>query len=112
MALLISVWALVTPSGMGKLFLVRVSPGLAAAFLAWHLAAYIATAVSANLSVPDLLQSMGVYAFDSPPPVFLPLAAQAAMAVVLGGLSRSRLRHRGMQRCSPLRLGIDVILAD
>ena len=56
MALLISVWALVTPSGMGKHFLVRVSPGLAAAFLVWHLAAYVATAVSANVAIPGLLQ--------------------------------------------------------
>jgi len=54
--LLISVWALVTPSGMGKLFLVRVSPGLAGAFLAWHMLAYVATAISANLAIPGLLQ--------------------------------------------------------
>ena len=45
------------------------------------------------------LQTIGLYAFDSPPPVFLPLAAQAAMAIILGGLAKSRLLHRGMQRC-------------
>jgi len=96
--LLISVWALVTPSGMGKFFLVKASPGLTAAFVVWHLLAYVATAVSANLGIPGILQSIGIYAFDTPPPVFLPLLAQAAMVVILGGLSRSRLRHRGMQR--------------
>jgi hypothetical protein len=99
--LLISVWALVTPSGMGKHFLVKVSLGLTAAFVVWHLLAYMATAVSANVAFPSILQSIGIYAFDSPPPVFLPLLAQAAMVVILGGLSRSRLRHHGMQRCTP-----------
>ena len=76
MTLLISVWALVTPAGMGKRFLVSTSPALTALFMGWHLLAYTATALSAVAKVPDLLQSVGIYAFDSPPPVFLPLSAR------------------------------------
>ena len=99
--LLISVWALVTPSGMGKRFLVSTSPALTALFMGWHLLAYTATALSAVAKVPDLVQSVGIYAFDSPPPVFLPLSAQAAMVVILGGLSRSRRDHHSLQRWAP-----------
>ena len=92
--LLISVWALVTPRGMGKMFLVRMSLPLTGGFILWHLLAYTATAISGTVQIPELLQSIGVYAFDSPPPVALPLAAQAVMVVILGGLTRSRLLHQ------------------
>ena len=92
--LLIGVWALVTPRGLGKQFLVRMSLPLTAGFMVWHLAAYTTTAVSANERIPALVQSIGVYAFNSPPPVFLPLLAQAFMILILGGLSRTRREKR------------------
>lgn len=89
--LLIGVWALVSPRGAGSHLLSNLAPVLAAFFLVWSFAAYLATALGANLAIPDLLQSVGIYCFRSPPPVFLPLAAQTLMTVVLGGLARSRI---------------------
>lgn len=97
--LLISVWALVTPRGMGKQFLVSMSLPLTGAFIFWHLAAYTATAISELVSIPKMLQSIGVYAFASPPPVALPLLAQAAMVVILGGLTRTRRLKGAQHRC-------------
>ena len=96
--LLISVWALVTPRGMGKLFLVKMSLPLTGGFIIWHLLAYTATAISGIVDIPLLMQSIGIYAFASPPPVFLPLLAQAAMVVILGGLTRTRLLHHAKHR--------------
>lgn len=96
--LLISVWALVTPRGMGKLFLVKMSLPLTGGFIIWHLLAYTATAISGSVDIPLLMQSIGIYAFASPPPVFLPLLAQAAMVVILGGLTRTRLLHHAKHR--------------
>ena len=96
--LLISVWALVSPKGMGKQFLVKMSLPLTAGFVMWLLLAYLATALSAVVQIPPLMQSIGVYAFAYPPPTFLPLAAQAAMVIILGGLARMRrLCKRQMQ---------------
>ena len=37
---------------------------------------------------PATACSVGVFAFDSPPPLFLPLGAQLLTALVLAGLSR------------------------
>lgn len=96
--LLISVWALVSPRGMGKHFLVKMSLPLTTGFVVWHVAAYLATAFASIVQIPLILQSIGVYAFASPPPIFLPLAAQAAMIAILGGLARMRKIGKGQQR--------------
>lgn len=95
--LLLSVWALVRPGGFGRHVLVGLSPALTVFFITWHLAAYLSTALSAYVTIPDLLQSIGVYAFDTPPPVFLPLATQAVMVIILSGLTRSRLPRCRLQ---------------
>ncbi len=37
---------------------------------------------------PAAARSAGVFAFDSPPPLFLPLGAQLLVALALAGLNR------------------------
>ena len=93
MILLIGVWALVSPKGVGRNLLLNLAAALSAFFIAWHFATYVATALGANLEISELLQSLGIYAFDDTPLVFLPLAAQILMAVILGGLARSKIER-------------------
>ena len=50
--------------------------------LSWH---------SVSQALPAILRSIGVYVFDSPPPLMLPLGALLLLTVVMAGLARSSL---------------------
>ncbi|CAL8464921.1 g4456 [Coccomyxa elongata] len=98
--LFIGLWVLLAPDTLGKHAFLALSRPLAALFVLWHLSAYVATSIGRTLALPALAQSIGVYVFASPPPLFLPLTAQLLTAVTLLGLARSNNFHAQQRRRS------------
>eukprot|EP00967_Tisochrysis_lutea_P034141 scaffold40687_cov20-Tisochrysis_lutea.AAC.1 len=77
----------------GKDALARASPGLTSLLLLWLLAIYTATSLQHYYGIiPPVLQSIGLFAFQSPPPVFLALTGQLIAVLFAARLSRNTAR--------------------
>ncbi|KAF5843396.1 hypothetical protein DUNSADRAFT_16895 [Dunaliella salina] len=93
--LALGLWTLLGPKKWGKDALARASPGLTSLLLLWLLAIYAATSLQHYYGIiPPVLQSIGLFAFQSPPPKFLALTGQLITVLFAARLSRNTTRGR------------------
>ncbi|PNH02558.1 hypothetical protein TSOC_011455, partial [Tetrabaena socialis] len=100
--LLVGMWTLLAPgrrgaAGLGQYgrrLLLRCSPALTVLLLAWNLAVYVVTCLAASYPqlLPPVLHSVGLFMYQAPPPVVLPLTGQLLAILAMAGLCRSRTR--------------------
>ncbi|GFR40356.1 hypothetical protein Agub_g900, partial [Astrephomene gubernaculifera] len=90
--LVLGMWTLLAPSRYGRQMLRRCSPMLTFLLLTWNTAVYVITCLSSSYPhlLPPVLHSLGLFMYESPPPVVLPLAGQALAIIAMAGLARSR----------------------
>ncbi|KXZ45123.1 hypothetical protein GPECTOR_58g572 [Gonium pectorale] len=95
--LAVGMWTLLAPGRYGRRLLRVASPALTVLLLTWNAAVYVITCLSASYPalLPPVLHSLGLFMYDSPPPVVLPLAGQAAAILAMAGLARSRRQYGG-----------------
>jgi hypothetical protein len=89
-----SLAVLLAPGTEGRKAMLPTALPIAALLNLWFLASYILTAVQPIVQPPPLVESLGLRAYATPPPAFLPLTAQLVSVLVLSGLARSWRRLR------------------
>lgn len=101
-ALLVGLWVLLAPRGVGEAPFAATAPALTALLAAWLVAAYCAAAAAPVQSLPSLARSLGLYGMpaggsgggggigaDTAQPLS-PLLGLLAVTIALAGLTRSR----------------------
>ena len=99
------VWTLMAPSRYGKRLLRRASPTACAILLTWQLAVYLVTSLQEYAFLPDWLETLGLFMFSSPPPVFLGLAGQLLAVLTLAGLSAHHVAASAAASATPATAG-------
>jgi hypothetical protein len=89
----------------GRRPLQAASPFLLLLYLAWLLAAYLCTAAAGVVAPPPLLDSLGIFVFDTPEGAAGGLALQLLAALCVAGLARARARALRGGRASGGRQG-------